>query len=185
MSDELQVKRAEISDIDSRIAAALDRSSDTSRTRLRNELTADLQASESTLQSLRRDEAALRQRQDTVRENATDAKAALRNTEEQLSTAQAQVETRRQELRDLEGAAESPLQAFGGLAVVRFLAAVEKETGWHDGKPVGPMGRYIRVKDAKCLALFESVIGKTLNSFLVSNRHDRDLALRIANRVKL
>lgn len=63
-----------------------------------------------------------------------------------------------------------------GLNINYLMRDVERETGWHH-KPIGPIGCFVSVKEehSKWSDLINASLQKTLDSFVVSDEHDRRL----------
>lgn len=58
------------------------------------------------------------------------------------------------------------------------LAAIHRETRWRV-KPVGPMGRYIRITQPEWTSILEKSFGAVLNSFVVTDKDDQAILSRI------
>lgn len=63
-----------------------------------------------------------------------------------------------------------------GLNISYLIRDIERETGWHQ-KPIGPIGCHVSVKEqyAKWTDLINAALQKALDSFVVSDEHDRRL----------
>ncbi|KAI9494829.1 hypothetical protein BDB00DRAFT_761374, partial [Zychaea mexicana] len=75
------------------------------------------------------------------------------------------------------------LRAFGRF-VPEVLRDIEAERRW-TRKPVGPFGRYLKLKYPEYTETMEIVLGKVLNSFVVENYDDRKLLSLILERRKM
>lgn len=59
-----------------------------------------------------------------------------------------------------------------------ILRAVARETRWRV-KPVGPMGRHVRITEPEWTSILEKSFGATLNSFVVTNKDDQNILSKI------
>lgn len=82
----------------------------------------------------------------------------------------------------LAATSKNSLEAYGS-GVAELIRAINQEGRWHR-KPVGPIGQYLKVKDAKWVPVLESVIGNTLNAFCVVDHHDRRILEQLKQRLR-
>lgn len=121
--------------------------------------------------SLTQEEEALHANRAELRSERSHLAAEMHTLEEQRSNQQRFIER-------CKAAASNRVTAFGGPEVPRILAAIARETRWHD-KPVGPLGMHIRLRDRRWTSVIESVLSDPLNAFIVTNHHDRSLLAHI------
>ncbi|EPQ29143.1 uncharacterized protein PFL1_03430 [Pseudozyma flocculosa PF-1] len=87
-------------------------------------------------------------------------------------------------LRSLQGNQHESVIAFGGVNVPKLLQQIDRDRNWRV-KPVGPLGRHLKVKDMKWAPVLESVIGNTLNAFFVTCHQDRSRLERYIRQLSL
>ncbi|KAJ2492563.1 Structural maintenance of chromosomes protein 6 [Coemansia sp. RSA 2050] len=63
------------------------------------------------------------------------------------------------------------LNAFGQ-GIIEALDMIDK-TRWRNTKPIGPIGRFVKLRDPKWARIIETTLDKSLNSFLVESHADR------------
>ena len=85
-----------------------------------------------------------------------------------------------QRIQDLRGQKSDRLRAFGK-NVPEVIRDIQKETRWRK-QPVGPLGRYLKLKHMEFSETMEIVLGNFLNAFLVENHDDRRLMSAILER---
>jgi chromosome segregation ATPase len=83
-------------------------------------------------------------------------------------------------MRTFQTTQRNQMTAYGP-NIPALLAAIDQERGWRQ-KPVGPIGRHLKLKDVRWAGVLESVLGNTLNAFCVTNIHDRNLLQQLARR---
>jgi chromosome segregation ATPase len=83
-------------------------------------------------------------------------------------------------LRNLQKADSSELGAFSR-GTPDLVRAIESERGWRE-KPVGPIGRYVTLKDQSWMHIVEKFFGSTLNGFIVTNYSDADKLKQLMSR---
>ncbi|KAF9110952.1 Structural maintenance of chromosomes protein 6 [Mortierella sp. AM989] len=87
-------------------------------------------------------------------------------------------------IRQLEDQKKNTLKAFGP-TIPEVLGAIQDVTnrrGWKGEPPVGPLGRHVKIRDAKWAPVIESVLGNTLNAFAVTTDADRTTLFGILKR---
>lgn len=80
----------------------------------------------------------------------------------------------------LTATSKNSMEAFGA-SIPNLLRSINSEGRWHQ-KPVGPIGKYVKLKDPKWAPVLESVIGNTLNAFCVVDHHDRRILEELKRR---
>ncbi|KAJ2345114.1 Structural maintenance of chromosomes protein 6, partial [Coemansia sp. RSA 2618] len=99
----------------------------------------------------------------------------LRDTEKQLKQdvekGRRQVERVKAGLQELMQQTSDQMSAFGR-GVKEALVAIKK-TQWSGMEPIGPIGKYIKLRDPKWSRIIETTLDKSLNSFLVESHSDR------------
>ncbi|KAJ2662182.1 Structural maintenance of chromosomes protein 6 [Coemansia sp. RSA 1199] len=99
----------------------------------------------------------------------------LRNSEKQLKVdvekSRRQVERVKTGLQELTQQTSDQMSAFGR-GVKDALVAIKK-TQWSGMEPIGPIGKFIKLRDPKWSQVIETILNKPLNSFLVETHSDR------------
>ena len=88
--------------------------------------------------------------------------------------------------RTLEHVASSPLAAFGDYQE-RLSAEVRKAARSFAAPPVGPVGSRVKLAAAehkRWAAPLDKVVGKHLGSWIVTNKDDREVLVRIARKLR-
>eukprot|EP00741_Cyanophora_paradoxa_P002339 tig00000600_g2269.t1 len=62
----------------------------------------------------------------------------------------------------------------------RLVKLVEQRAGDFRQKPVGPIGKFVRLKDRRWAVAAEACVGQALRSFIVSNREDERRLMQLA-----
>lgn len=114
--------------------------------------------------------------------NRTTADIKLRDAREALKRKQDEVDTQSQRFNTLRNQQPRPLSAYHN-SIHNLLRAIEHETRWRT-KPVGPLGEHIRLLKPEWSSIIETVLGGTLNAFVVDNKADQTLLSSIMKRVQ-
>ncbi|RKP07454.1 hypothetical protein THASP1DRAFT_17035 [Thamnocephalis sphaerospora] len=80
-------------------------------------------------------------------------------------------------VRQLHEQQQDRLKAFGTM-MPDVLRAIQREQGW-DEQPIGPIGNYIKLRNPVWADTLESLIGKALSDFIVTNHADKARLIRI------
>lgn len=104
-----------------------------------------------------------------------DAKPSLENAKEHLHDAQ----------RALQRIQQSQGQEFDGYrrGMEQLVRAINGETRWRN-KPVGPIGRHIRLINMDWQKQLEKTFGNVLESFICTNKEDQTLLSQIMKRMQ-
>lgn len=96
---------------------------------------------------------------------------------------QAQIETRRQRerLQELKTRDNDQNAAFRP-NTDKLLHAIDNEDRW-GRKPIGPLGRHVRLSRAEWSSIVETTLGNNLNSFLTFSKRDADLLGQLKRQV--
>lgn len=95
---------------------------------------------------------------------------------------QADVENQQQRLNDLQVNRDRQLGAFAP-NTDRLLAAIDRETRWEQ-KPIGPIGKHVKLKKPEWSSIIERMFGNTLNGFVVCSKRDANLLGELKNKIK-
>ncbi|KAJ2161894.1 Structural maintenance of chromosomes protein 6 [Coemansia sp. RSA 552] len=88
-----------------------------------------------------------------------------------VDKARRDVERVRSGLQDMMRQTSDQMSAFGN--GVRDAQQLIKKTKWRGMEPVGPIGRFIKLRDTRWSRVIETTLDKSLNSFLVESHADR------------
>lgn len=104
----------------------------------------------------------------TVNSEISHIQSEIRSAEENIST------LRRRKMIIIESQKDRYAPWGQGMNII--MNRIKSTTSWHS-EPLGPVGSYIEVKPeyAHWKSLLNVVLGKTLDSFIVSNEHDRKI----------
>jgi chromosome segregation ATPase len=83
-------------------------------------------------------------------------------------------------LQNLHGQKNNQMAVFGA-GIDQVLKEIQK-VRWSGGPPIGPLGRYVTLKDPKYAGVLLSVLGNTMCSFAVRNAADRAQLQQILSR---
>ncbi|KAJ1962491.1 Structural maintenance of chromosomes protein 6 [Dipsacomyces acuminosporus] len=83
----------------------------------------------------------------------------------------AQVKKTQDGLEDLMRQTSNHMNAFGR-GVPEALSLISKAK-WQNMTPVGPIGKYLKVRDSRWARIIETTLDKSLNAFLVESHADR------------
>lgn len=97
----------------------------------------------------------------------------------QKATCEANIQQSQQELMQINASLKDRKAAFGN-KMPAILQEIDKQT-WIE-KPIGPLGRYVKLTDNRWSKVLESVLGGTLNAFACTNLQDRRKLLGILKR---
>ncbi|KAI9247200.1 P-loop containing nucleoside triphosphate hydrolase protein, partial [Phascolomyces articulosus] len=100
-----------------------------------------------------------------------------------MDIAQKKIDQQRNNITELQSLKSNRLRAYGQY-VPEVLEDIEKETRWRR-KPVGPLGRYVKLKYQEYRDTMEIVLGRYLNAFLVEHTEDRRLLMSILERRRM
>ncbi|KAJ2801456.1 Structural maintenance of chromosomes protein 6, partial [Coemansia furcata] len=74
-------------------------------------------------------------------------------------------------LEEMMRSTSNRLNAFGQ-GVIEALDMIDRAK-WKDSKPIGPIGRFVKLRNPKWARIIETTLDKSLNSFLVESYADR------------
>ncbi|KAI9019736.1 hypothetical protein DFJ74DRAFT_135420 [Hyaloraphidium curvatum] len=69
-----------------------------------------------------------------------------------------------------------------GTGVTKAVREIERETRWRGQRPIGPLGRHVRLMDPEWKRVIEGNLNQSLNAFIVETKHDEDLLRSIFRR---
>ena len=147
----------------------------------RTELKAQLKKSEELYTSV---EEKLRSTEEHIRAKRSekeDYQPQLEETQNAISNSNKEIEDCKKNIKQIQSANNNQLTAYGP-STARVLAEIERLQSRFREKPIGPLGRYTSLKDAKWGAVLNRQLQSTLTSFVVSNDEDKQLLFDIFTR---
>lgn len=80
-------------------------------------------------------------------------------------------------ITDIRESVRDNLRPFGeGIAaVLQDIHSMANQRKWRGQTPIGPLGKFVKLKDLKWGDLVEANLGATLNAFVVETREDEEL----------
>ncbi|KAJ2466250.1 Structural maintenance of chromosomes protein 6, partial [Coemansia sp. RSA 2322] len=113
----------------------------------------------------------LQAQQQTYEDRSSELREAKVGCFNEVDKNQRLVTATRKGLEELTQSVSNQMNAFGR-GVPEALAMIEKAR-WSNMKPIGPIGKYVKLRDPKFSRVIETTLDKTLNSFLVESHADR------------
>lgn len=104
----------------------------------------------------------------------------LRSQKDGLSHIASEIQVQKNRMAATRQTKRSPLLAYGE-RIPDLLQAIEKEQ-WVN-KPIGPIGRFVKVKEMKFVAVLEAVFSATLNAFIVQNEKDKQKLSQLMRKI--
>ncbi|KAN0060318.1 Structural maintenance of chromosomes protein 6 [Thecaphora frezii] len=175
--------RSEIDDLQARIDAETAKLADDGRKR-REALELRQYEVRKQLEGLEDEQAAKQQQLNVLEEQRSQVVSQLNDAEAEREDLRRKAETLDAHLRNLQASSRNSLAAFGGAAVPQLLSAIDRDPNWVR-KPLGPLGKHLKLKDMRWAAVLESVIGNTLNAFFVTCHQDRARLERYLRQMRL
>lgn len=85
-------------------------------------------------------------------------------------------------IRQLNQQRGDSLRTFGP-RVPDLVRAIESSQHQFHETPIGPFGKYVRVRDSRWQPILDTILGKQMSNFAVKNEHDKRLLLDIMTRL--
>jgi chromosome segregation ATPase len=102
----------------------------------------------------------------------------LRDLRKQKDNAQSAFSQAKTRLGELERSKSSTLSIFHQ-NMPQVIAAIKQNQNKFSDPPVGPLGLHVKVIKEQWASICETLFGKNLNGFLVTNHHDRTTLRKI------
>ncbi|KAK0545371.1 Structural maintenance of chromosomes protein 6 [Tilletia horrida] len=118
----------------------------------------------------------LEQQSRPLRARCDELKREIERTRNHITEKQTQIS-------GLTSSRQNQLLAYGP-NMIQLIRNIEQFRGWVS-KPLGPMGRYVRLKDHTWSKVIESVLSNLLSSFLVTNWQDQKNLHRMLQEARL
>ncbi|KAI0024091.1 P-loop containing nucleoside triphosphate hydrolase protein [Xylariomycetidae sp. FL0641] len=115
---------------------------------------------------------------------------AVTAAEGEMNEAQERIKQKQQEITSVEGRVQMLSQEttnpFAGFHIKtpQLLKQIENDSGFSK-RPIGPVGSHIQLTRPRWSPVIESVLGKNLNAFIVSNKPDRERLQSHLNRLHI
>lgn len=93
--------------------------------------------------------------------------------------AKAEIDDAEGQLRMIQEREKSQLAPFG-FNMEQVLADIN-HARWQGERPVGPIGRYVKLRDNKWARLMRSTLGRSMSAFAITNARDREQLSKILN----
>lgn len=170
--------------------------------RLEKALQAEVQRTE--LGGLHREQEKLRAKQATMKEklkvidtnveslgDSNDIQDEIAKLKPKRAQVQAEISDLQQEINDVKAsisslkAADSKFENVFGGKILDLLSAINQCSSHFSSPPLGPVGRYITLKDPDWISILGRQLRKSLNAFVVENSKDRATLIKIMRRVQV
>lgn len=111
-----------------------------------------------------------------------DCSKSERDKQHELKTREKEQVEEENRLKDLEANKDRQSSAFKQ-NTDRLVQTIDKETNW-ERKPIGPLGRYVKLTRPEWSSILERMFGGTLSGFLVFNKRDANLLGRLKGQAR-
>lgn len=108
----------------------------------------------------------------------------IREAEDKEERLLRRAQSTEERIRDIRESRQDNYRPFGKnvALVVKDIEAAARSNRWRGQTPIGPLGKFVKLKDLKWGDLAEATLGSILNAFAVENRDDEELLRQILNR---
>ena len=113
------------------------------------------------------------------------ARESAQNAQRQIQSKQAEIDNVRQRAQELRVVQNEYLAAYGP-QMQNLLRAVDEEArrgSWKE-KPIGPLGQHITLLKQDWSPILETIFGRGLSGFVVTNYDDQNLLRRLMSRCR-
>ncbi|KAJ1920322.1 Structural maintenance of chromosomes protein 6 [Mycoemilia scoparia] len=97
--------------------------------------------------------------------------SARNNAEQRRYQVVKEISSCKEDINRLKKQQTNMLAAFGE-GVPEVVAEIERQN-WKGPKPLGPLGRYVKLRDSSWAAILETLLDRGLNAFMVQSHDDR------------
>ncbi|KAG0091325.1 Structural maintenance of chromosomes protein 6 [Podila epicladia] len=173
VNDEIKDLREKVKMFDQRIAKEVQKLKANSQDK-RAETEDKIRRLEQEIDNGKRRLAEVRERQSVVEHELEDRSnkqekvaAAIKQTRNEMADA-------KDRIRQIQDRKENALKAFGPTIpdVLRDIEEITARNGWRREPPLGPLGRYVKLRQQNWAAVIESALGLNLNAFAVQDDAD-------------
>lgn len=104
---------------------------------------------------------------DEISEQISSGSVRLRSLESRIKSVEGQVQS-------LKRSSNDSMSEFGGPNIAKAIASIAEayKNGKFSSEPIGPIGRFLGLKNPRYARAVEAAIGHHLNTFLVANKKD-------------
>lgn len=111
----------------------------------------------------------------TLNKELDEAKEQLQRSTARLDDKRKEEKHSRDKIRNLQQGQRKWTDAYpNGPNLERLIQAIEAESRFRE-RPVGPVGRFVALKDPKWSSILEKSLGQALNAFVVTNKFDHGI----------
>eukprot|EP00899_Mesostigma_viride_P004273 jgi/Mesvir1/13847/Mv15993-RA.1 len=107
-----------------------------------------------------------------------DANRQLAENDDAKARAQRELQALQRDLNNLSSQQKNKDAAFGGEFGLALQRAIEQHNGFYR-KPIGPIGKYLTLKDARWAMAVESCAGRQFDAFLVNDWNDHRVLMNL------
>jgi len=108
----------------------------------------------------------------------------LMRIQDEITAARHAVQNAERRVGEAQNTRTDALQAYGN-NIRQLLQAIGRESRWHGIRPVGPIGSYVKLRDANWSMAIESVLSQILGGFVISDRRDRTRLAQLFNQHRM
>ncbi|KAK4549245.1 hypothetical protein LTR36_007703 [Oleoguttula mirabilis] len=117
-----------------------------------------------------------------LEQNKNDAFYAHEAAKQPVEGRKEELQRARRSLNDLQHSQGRPYASYRN-NMEQLVQAVNRETRWRQ-KPVGPMGKHVRLQQPNWVPLIEKQFGPALDAFVVTNVQDQKMLADVMRRVR-
>lgn len=114
-----------------------------------------------------------------LKEQTDSLKSQIREMNVSLGRSQADIDTTQGDLRNAQGAQKNRISAFGRAAE---LVSKDIDVSRWKTKPIGPLGVHVQCKEQRWGGVIDTLLGHSLNAYLVDNVEDENQLRKILKR---
>ena len=113
------------------------------------------------------------------------AKETAQNIQRQIIAKEQEIQATRHRATELRRAQSQYILVYGPQMqnLLRAIEEEDKRNGWRD-KPIGPLGQHIKLLKEDWSPILETIFGKGLSGFIVTNYDDQNLLRTLMNQVR-
>lgn len=130
----------------------------------------------------KRDYETHKNQKDTLDRDASQKKSIIAVKQAEKEKAEENVADTREKLQQLRHTESQSWNAFPP-GTEQLVKLIEKDNRFQH-KPIGPVGKHVRLLEAEWSGIVERVFGKSLNAFIVFNQHDHNILNELKDRAR-
>ncbi|KAK0529153.1 Structural maintenance of chromosomes protein 6 [Tilletia horrida] len=132
------------------------------------------------LDELRADEAEMRQKQMELERETLPLRSRFDEFKREMNAVQSTIADKQSQLNTMSSSRKERLMLYGP-SILHVLRDIDNYNGWRK-KPLGPLGRYVKLREQRWSTVIETVLSNLLTAFVVSSFDDRQVLQQILNR---